>query len=260
MRGDQPDLMAKRLHLACLAMRAAISFEDNNAGALPGYEGYEPPELLACQLLAELHMPPHRGPVDMENALCQVHPDHRIPHFAVPFRFVAHGPQTHGTFDAGAKGGNHPICQATRQHADASVHRLISDLSGLVGRLAKRSQDHMRLPFAEVALRLASGGTKLVSGCTRCRGAPDMAGCVTVRWVVRLTPLAGRTVDDLLKVPLSLDVWQREADALVAVASEQTIAELERRRLAGVERLRTIADVENGAPGSDRLDGRREGA
>lgn len=87
-----------------------------------------------------------------------------------------------------------------------------------------------------------------------------MAGCVTVRWVVRLTPLAGRTVDDLLKVPLSLDVWQREADALVAVASEQTIAELERRRLAGVERLRTIADVENGAPGSDRLDGRREGA
>jgi hypothetical protein len=82
-----------------------------------------------------------------------------------------------------------------------------------------------------------------------------MAGRATVRWVVRLTPLAGRTVDDLLKVPLSLDVWQRDADALVAAASEQTIAELERRRIAGVERLRTIADVESGVPGSDRRHG-----
>ena len=86
-----------------------------------------------------------------------------------------------------------------------------------------------------------------------------MAGRATVRWLVRLTPLAGRTVDDLLKVPLSLDVWQREADAVVAAASEQTIAELERRRIAGVERLRTIADLESGAPSSDRLDGQPEG-
>ena len=72
-----------------------------------------------------------------------------------------------------------------------------------------------------------------------------MAGGATVCWVVRLTPLAGRTVDDLLKIPLSLDVWQRDAGALVAAASEPTIAELERRRIAGVERLRTIADVES---------------
>jgi hypothetical protein len=70
-----------------------------------------------------------------------------------------------------------------------------------------------------------------------------MAGA-TVRWVVRLTPMTGRTVDDLLRVPLSLDVWQRDAGALVAAASEQTIAEIERRRIAEVERLRTIADVE----------------
>jgi hypothetical protein len=76
-----------------------------------------------------------------------------------------------------------------------------------------------------------------------------MAAHATVRWVVRLTPLAGRTVDDLLKVPLSLDVWQRDAGALVAAVSEQTIAELERRRIAGVERLRTTADLEGGAPG-----------
>ena len=83
-----------------------------------------------------------------------------------------------------------------------------------------------------------------------------MAERATVRWLVRLTPAAGRTVDDLLKVPLSLDVWEREADAVVAAASEETIAELERRRIAGVERLRTIADLESG---SDRLDGQPEG-
>ena len=86
-----------------------------------------------------------------------------------------------------------------------------------------------------------------------------MAERATVRWLVRLTPVAGRTVDDLLKVPLSLDVWEREADAVVAVALEQTIAELERRRIAGVERLRTIADLESGAPSSDHLDGQSEG-
>jgi hypothetical protein len=86
-----------------------------------------------------------------------------------------------------------------------------------------------------------------------------MAGRETVRWLVRLTPVVGRTVDDLLKVPLSLDVWEREADALVAAASEQTITEIERRRIAGVERLRTITDLESGAPCSDRLDGQPEG-
>ncbi len=71
-----------------------------------------------------------------------------------------------------------------------------------------------------------------------------MAGCATVRWVVRLTPVAGRTVDDLLQVPLSLDIWQRDAGALVAAVSEATIAEIERRRIAEVVRLRTIADLE----------------
>ena len=82
-----------------------------------------------------------------------------------------------------------------------------------------------------------------------------MAERATVRWLVRLRPVAGRTVDDLLKVPLSLDVWEREAGAIVAAASEQTIVELERRGIVGVERLRTIADLESGAPSSDRLDG-----
>jgi hypothetical protein len=65
-----------------------------------------------------------------------------------------------------------------------------------------------------------------------------------VRWVVRLTPPAGRTIRDLLEIPLSLDVWHREKDALVAVASEMTLRELERRRLAGVERLCTTQEYE----------------
>jgi hypothetical protein len=65
-----------------------------------------------------------------------------------------------------------------------------------------------------------------------------------VRWVVRLTPPTGRTIRDLLEIPLSLDVWHREKDALVVAASEVTLRELERRRLAGVERLCTTKEYE----------------
>ena len=63
-----------------------------------------------------------------------------------------------------------------------------------------------------------------------------------VRWVVRLKPIQGRTVQDLLKIPLSLDIWQREENALVAVASDAMLREVERRRLAVVERLCTTAE------------------
>ena len=65
-----------------------------------------------------------------------------------------------------------------------------------------------------------------------------------VRWVARLTPPTGRTIRDLLEIPLSLDVWHREKDAIVAAASEVTLRELERRRLAGVERLCTTKEYE----------------
>jgi hypothetical protein len=65
-----------------------------------------------------------------------------------------------------------------------------------------------------------------------------------VRWVVRLTPPTGRTLRELLEIPLSLDVWHRESEALVAVASEVTLREIERRRLAGVERLCTTEEYE----------------
>jgi hypothetical protein len=62
------------------------------------------------------------------------------------------------------------------------------------------------------------------------------------RWVVRLRPTNGRSVDDLLRLPMALDVWQRETDALVAAISESTLQELERRRLAHIERIRLTSD------------------
>ena len=65
-----------------------------------------------------------------------------------------------------------------------------------------------------------------------------------VRWVVRLTPPTGQSVGHLLRLPLALDVWERGEDALVAAVPEATLRELERRRLAGVERLGTTAEHE----------------
>jgi hypothetical protein len=62
------------------------------------------------------------------------------------------------------------------------------------------------------------------------------------RWVVRLRPISGRSVDDLLRLPMALDVWQRETDALVAAISESTLQELERRRLVHIERIRPASD------------------
>ncbi len=60
-------------------------------------------------------------------------------------------------------------------------------------------------------------------------------------WVARLTPEAGRTVADLLAMPLGLDVWERGADSLVVAAAESRLSELERRRLARVDRRATVA-------------------
>jgi hypothetical protein len=77
-----------------------------------------------------------------------------------------------------------------------------------------------------------------------------------IRWVVRLTPPPGQTVADLLRLPLSLDVWQRERDVLVAAVPTMVLRELERRRLAGVERLGTTAEYEEGAGRLARRDPR----
>ena len=64
------------------------------------------------------------------------------------------------------------------------------------------------------------------------------------RWVARLTPLPSSSVDALLDLPLGLDVWERHADALVVAASEAQLVEVERRRLARVDWLTTLAEYQ----------------
>ena len=81
-----------------------------------------------------------------------------------------------------------------------------------------------------------------------------MAQDEDVRWIVRLTPPQGRTVRDLLEIPLPLDVWEREPGGLVAAVAEPVLREMERRRLAEVERLCTTAEHEARVATLDRSD------
>ena len=62
--------------------------------------------------------------------------------------------------------------------------------------------------------------------------------------VARVTPEAGSSVARLLGMPLGLDVWERHADFLVVAAPESRLAELERRRLAHVERWATATQYQ----------------
>jgi hypothetical protein len=64
------------------------------------------------------------------------------------------------------------------------------------------------------------------------------------RWVVRLSPMPDSDIEYLLQVPLGLDVWERkrDPDVLVVAANESQLRELERRRLASVERLYTVEE------------------
>jgi hypothetical protein len=61
-------------------------------------------------------------------------------------------------------------------------------------------------------------------------------------WIARLTPVAGGSVAALLDRPLGLDVWERHTEFLVVAAPEGRLAELERRRLATVDRWATQHD------------------
>jgi hypothetical protein len=63
-------------------------------------------------------------------------------------------------------------------------------------------------------------------------------------WIARLTPLSGGGVPALLALPLGLDVWERHPAFLVVAAPESRLAELERRRLATVDRLVTTERYE----------------
>jgi hypothetical protein len=67
------------------------------------------------------------------------------------------------------------------------------------------------------------------------------------QWIARLKPIAGVSINELLRVPLCLDVWERKGEMLVVAAEEGQLAELERRRLAQVERICTIAEYKRKA-------------
>jgi hypothetical protein len=60
--------------------------------------------------------------------------------------------------------------------------------------------------------------------------------------VARVTPESGSSVARLLGMPLGLDVWERHAEFLVVAAPESRLSELERRRLARVDRWATAAE------------------
>ena len=72
------------------------------------------------------------------------------------------------------------------------------------------------------------------------RAEPPGAGDEPV--VARVTPESGSNVAKLLGMPLGLDVWERHADFLVVAAPESRLSELERRRLARVDRWATAAE------------------
>jgi hypothetical protein len=61
------------------------------------------------------------------------------------------------------------------------------------------------------------------------------------RWIARLNPSPGGSVDDLLRLPLGLDVWERHPHQLVVAATDDQLREIERRRLARVDRVETVA-------------------
>jgi|KBSSwiStaDraftv2_1062776.scaffolds.fasta_scaffold293125_2 hypothetical protein len=63
-------------------------------------------------------------------------------------------------------------------------------------------------------------------------------------WIARLTPTVSSSIDLLLSVPIGLDVWERHPDSLVVAATDDQLAELERRRLAEVERWSTREEFE----------------
>jgi len=90
------------------------------------------------------------------------------------------------------------------------------------------------------------------------QGPEDQKADAATRWVARLRALPGRTIEALLHLPLGLDVWQRQESMLVVAASETQLAEIERRRLAQVERIAPVTEYlkrTQGDPGPPAAEG-----
>jgi hypothetical protein len=62
------------------------------------------------------------------------------------------------------------------------------------------------------------------------------------RLIARLLPPPGGSIEDVLRLPLGLDVWERREDALVVAATEAQLRDIERRGLARVERIEPVVD------------------
>ena len=90
----------------------------------------------------------------------------------------------------------------------------------------------------------SSSGTS--SSGRKARGSDQGVGVAESdpTWVARLTPTADSSVAALLGLPFGLDVWERHAGFLVVAAPESCLAELERRRLATVERWATATEYQ----------------
>lgn len=65
--------------------------------------------------------------------------------------------------------------------------------------------------------------------------------------IARLTPAPGVSFDAVLNLPFGLDVWERRPDSLVVAATDLQLSEIERRRLARVEKLCTAAEYQSRA-------------
>ena len=61
------------------------------------------------------------------------------------------------------------------------------------------------------------------------------------RWIARIAPTPGSSVDDLLQLPLGLDVWERQPEFLVVAATARQLQEIEQRRLGQVEWIDPVA-------------------
>jgi hypothetical protein len=65
-----------------------------------------------------------------------------------------------------------------------------------------------------------------------------------MRWVARLRSMPGGNLDRLRGMPLGLDVWEVGSNTMIVAATDGQLSEIERRRLAQVDRLCTVADFQ----------------
>jgi hypothetical protein len=119
--------------------------------------------------------------------------------------------------------------------------------AGPPGRPAQSAGCHTADPAGDLRVPRRRGTFVLSGSVELAEGLVAMVD-VSPRWVARLVPSPGTEVTALLSVALGLDVWERHGDELVVAASDNQLAEIERRRLATVERIGTAEELMQGPP------------